>query len=120
MTEQDNIYLAHVGINPEEASQIRDLRELLKTGLNMNETVETPLSWFAADGKMEIMKEAGYGTKGHLAFYTPDLPATAARLESLGYHLDPSTAKYDPDGSIRLIYLDREFCGFAIHLTTRK
>ncbi|MBR5070449.1 MAG: hypothetical protein IKX27_00925 [Oscillospiraceae bacterium] len=114
------LYLAHVGVNPENAKEVQALRDLLRLGLGMSEPAETPLSWFAADGKIEVMKEKGFGTKGHLAFYTPDLPTTISELEKLGYRFDLSTAKYNPDGAMRLIYLDREINGFAIHMTTRK
>ena len=114
-----NIHLAHVGVNPEAAAEVRSLRDLL-CDLGLAETKETPSSWFAGDGAIEILKEPGRGTKGHLAFYTSDLPATVTLLEQLGYSTDPASVKYAPDGSVRLIYLDREFNGFAVHLTVNE
>lgn len=55
-----------------------------------------------------------------MAFYTPDLKAAMAYLEECGYELDASSAKYEEDGTMRLIYLKDEINGFAVHLTTRK
>ena len=115
-----DFYLAHVGVNPENQAEAEELRTFLNTVLAMNETVETPLSWFAANGKIELMKEKGFGRKGHLAFYTSDMTQAVALLARHGYAVDMRTAKYDPDGSVRLVYIDHEINGFAIHLTTRK
>ena len=111
--------IVHVGINPESASEVQALRDLFGA-LGFAETRETPAAWFAADGAVEVLKAPGRGTKGHLAVYTSDLPASVALLEQLGYRTDPESALYAADGSVRLIYLDREFNGFAVHLTTTK
>lgn len=112
-------FISHIGINPNTVSEAQELRSLL-SGFGMSEPKETPLAWFAGNGVVEILKEPGRGTKGHLGIYTSDLSAAVKLLEQLGYHTDPASAKYAPDGSVRLIYLDREFNGFAVHLTTTK
>ena len=37
-------------------------------------------------------------------------------LSSRGFEVDMDSAKYLPDGSIRVVYLKKEFAGFAVHL----
>ena len=113
-------YLAHVGINPVNEEEITEMMNLIAL-LFPNEAVrENPLSWFVADGKIEMMKEPGYGSKGHLAFYTSDIHQTMEMMEQKGFRFDWDSAKYEDDGSLRLIYIDKEINGFAIHLTTKK
>ena len=65
--------LAHVGINPDSPEEMKKMRFFLHDVLGMEETMETPVSWFGMDGKAELMKQEGRGRKGHLGFYTPDI-----------------------------------------------
>ena len=113
-------YLAHVGINPENADELENMLMLIRLLFPEERISENALSYFGAKGKIELMKEAGYGTKGHLAFYASDIHEAINMMGKNGFRFDYSTAKYDEDGSLRLIYIDREINGFAIHLTTRK
>ena len=114
------IYLAHIGVNPENSEELNSMISLLGLLFPEDSGSENPLSYFMANGKMELMKEKGYGDKGHLAFYTSDIYRTIGMMEEKGYHFDQKSAKYNEDGSLRLIYIDKQVNGFAIHLTTRK
>ena len=111
--------LNHIGINPGCDEQVEKLKNLCLL-LGLRQTKELPTAWFIADGRIELLKEKGAGTNGHLAFYTDDIPGAVALLEEHGMSVDPSTNKYNPDGSVRLVYLKDEICGFAVHLTDRK
>ena len=113
-------YLAHIGVNPKSNQETEQMMELFTLLFPDDRGLETPLSWFRANGKIEVMKDKGYGEKGHMAFYASDIHEAMKMLEEKGYRFDEESAKYDSDGSLRLIYLDREINGFAIHLTTRK
>lgn len=112
---------AHVGVNGQTAEEAKKFLLFCQNVLNFDDAKEIPLSFFIADDKMELMKEGGRGTLGHLAFYTPDMDAAIAYLNEKGYEVNYDTARYEADGkTIRLIYLKEEMNGFAIHLTTVK
>ena len=109
---------AHVGINganPEEAREAAELLSLL-FGLPVKEGNS---SIFVSEG-IEIYKTPYLGAHGHIAIGTPDVAAAVAELEARGFSFDQSTAKYKPDGTLNAIYINREVCGFAIHLVGKK
>ena len=64
----------------------------------------------------ECMKSPFLGTNGHIAMRTPDLAAAMEELKGKGYTFNMDTAGYNEDGSIKNVYLDGEFGGFAIHI----
>lgn len=112
---------AHVGVNGQTAEEAKKFLAFCQNILNFGDAREIPLSFFIADNKMELMKEGGRGTLGHLAFYTPDMNKAIEYLKEKGYDVNYDTARYEEDGkTIRLIYLAEEMNGFAIHLTTKK
>lgn len=122
MAQSDNpvelfgMYVAHVGINaknPEEAAQIAEDFSVLM-GLPAR---DTPASVFSGT-LVETMKENGRGTCGHIGFHVDDLEEAVAWFAERGLHIDESSRKFTEDGSTRLVYLDREIGGFAVHLTT--
>lgn len=112
---------AHVGVNGQTKEEAKRFLLFCQNVLKFDDAREIPLSFFIADNKMELMKEGGRGTLGHLAFYTPDMEKAIAYMKEHGYEVNYDTARYEEDGkTIRLIYLTEEINGFAIHLTTRK
>lgn len=65
----------------------------------------------------ECMKSpSARGIHGHIAMATEDVDAAKAELEAKGYRFVPETASYNEDGTLKNIYLDGEFAGFAIHV----
>jgi len=71
-------------------------------------------SVFAGAG-LEIMKSPYLGAHGHIAISTLSIPRAIAYLAGKGVGVRPETAK-QKDGRTVAVYLDREFCGFAVHL----
>ena len=69
-----------------------------------------------AGNAVEAMKKTGKGRFGHIGMATPDCEAAVKDLESRGYEVDMSTAKYNPDGSLKVVYLKQEIGGFAVHI----
>lgn len=108
----------HMGLNATSDVEANRAAELFKLlfGFPIR---DDGWSYFASSG-IEIMKEPYKGTHGHIAIGTPDIPTAQAELEAKGFTFDPSTIKYRPDGSINVIYLKEEVCGFAIHLVCNK
>ena len=109
---------AHVGINSANEEEAREAAGLLNLlfGLPVKEGNS---SIFVSDG-IEVYKTPYLGAHGHIAIGTPDVAAAVAELEARGFSFDRSTAKYKPDGTLNAIYINKEVCGFAIHLVGKK
>ena len=79
---------------------------------------ETEGSWFANE-QCEVMKKPFRGTLGHFAIATNDAAGARKWLESKGIAFDESSAAYDENGKLKLIYSNNEIGGFAFHLTQK-
>lgn len=113
-----DLYVAHVGINatnPVEAEKIaRQLSALM--GIP---TVEQPPSFFAGT-LVEVMKNGGRGTNGHIGFHVNNIPAAEKYFAERGLEVDETSRRLNPDGSTFLVYFKDEIAGFALHLTMDK
>lgn len=106
--------LAHVGINTENTQKAQEVASLLSSIFNFDKE-ETEVSIFAGSG-VEVMKYKGFGTYGHIGFSTEDVEAAVKYLEAKGVKFNYESVKYDEDKKIKLIYLEQEIGGFAIHI----
>ncbi|MGL5540633.1 MAG: bifunctional 4-hydroxy-2-oxoglutarate aldolase/2-dehydro-3-deoxy-phosphogluconate aldolase [Erysipelotrichaceae bacterium] len=103
-----NLRLLHVGVN--DANSVDAFASLLN-----QDATEHSKSWFV--GKtIEIMKENGRGTNGHIAYATSDIKRAQAHFERRGYTFAPESAAYDAKGNVKAIYFTDDIGGFAIHL----
>jgi len=110
----------HVGINAQTEEEGKRMKDFFTDVMGYDNYREIPASYFTNDNRMELMKKMGKGTMGHLGFFVNDIPEAIAYLESKGYELDYSTARYAEDGkTIRLIFLKEEINGFRIHITMK-
>lgn len=74
---------------------------------------------FFAGPFIEAMKKPFYGTHGHIAIATP-CPARAAwYLEQRGARFNWDSAGYNPGGMLRVVYLQDEIGGFAVHIVQK-
>lgn len=106
--------LVHIGINCKNEDQARKAAGI--AGLLFGwEVTNRPASVYA-DSAMEFMKTTGYGAMGHIGIGTTDVVAAVEDLKSRGFSIRPGTEKYNQDGTLRLVYLQEEICGFALHL----
>lgn len=114
VTQMLGFELAHVGINAGSS----DVAEEIAAGFDglFNTTVKAGNSSIFAGTGVEVMKEAGPGTKGHIAYKTNYIQRAVAYLQAKGYQFDENSAKYDAKGKLKAIYLEGEVGGFAIHL----
>ena len=113
-----DMYVAHVGINaadPDDANRIADDFTALM-GLGQR---DTPKSVFS-DSLVEIMKQNGRGTHGHIGFHVNDMVAAEKWFSDRGFELNDESRALNEDGTTRLVYFKQEIGGFAIHLTTDK
>lgn len=106
--------LRHVGINSkneEESSATASAFERI-FGLKKEDRGG---AYFAGD-IIEVMKKPFYGTHGHIAISTADAGCAARYLEACGVKFNWNSAGYNPDGRLRVVYLQDEIGGFAVHI----
>lgn len=113
-----DMYVAHIGINGTDPADAEAIADLFGTFMGLDKS-ETPKSYFAGS-LVEVMKQNGRGTKGHIGFHVNDLKSAGEWFEARGFKLNQDSAGYYEDGSLRLIYFEQEIGGFAIHLTADK
>ena len=106
--------LAHVGINGQNPEEAKEIASLLSAIFNLKPR-EGNSSIFAGNAA-EVMRTPYLGRNGHIGMYTEDCEAAVKDLESRGFEVDMSTAKYRPDGKLNAVYLKREVGGFALHI----
>ncbi len=113
MEAQCNFTLEHIGINPGGEDAVR-IAELFAAVLGV--PVKEGKSSVFAGKLVEVMRQDYLGAKGHIAIGAESLEAAGQWLAERGFALDPATAKYDTDGSLKAVYLKGDFGGFAVHL----
>ena len=103
--------LEHIGINTPNAEEAEKLANLLSLVFNLE-----PGHGQKSGPYFECMKAPFLGTNGHIAMRTPNLAAAMEELKEKGFSFNMDTAAYTEDGTIKNVYLDGEFGGFAIHI----
>lgn len=104
----------HVGINENNAAEAEQTAKTLHLLFGFGKR-DTPISIFSSE-RIEIMKQRGAGTLGHIAVGANDAEAAKKYLEAKGVEFDENSASYLPDGRLKLIYIKQEIAGFAFHL----
>jgi 2-dehydro-3-deoxyphosphogluconate aldolase/(4S)-4-hydroxy-2-oxoglutarate aldolase len=110
--------LAHVGINTEDTTKAKEVAALLCSIFDFDNK-ETEISVFAGSG-VEVMKYKGFGAYGHIGFGTENVEEAVKYLEGKGIKFNHESAKYDEDKKLKLIYLEQEIGGFAIHIVRKE
>ncbi|MCI8650712.1 MAG: VOC family protein [Anaerotruncus sp.] len=112
-----NFSLAHLGVNQETKEEAAHTVALMKDLFGF-ESTETEGSYFVND-QFEVMKMPFLGRLGHVALYTDDAVKAKAYLEGKGVAFDETTAGYDANGRLMVIYFKDEIAGYAFHLKQR-
>ncbi len=106
----------HVGINAADegaANEIADTFALFGLAKKVGN------SSIFADTQIEIMKKPGRGKNGHLSVLTHNVDRALAYLKQFGFNPVMETASYLGEvgkSPLKVVYLDKEIGGFAIHL----
>ncbi|MBR6293265.1 MAG: bifunctional 4-hydroxy-2-oxoglutarate aldolase/2-dehydro-3-deoxy-phosphogluconate aldolase [Lachnospiraceae bacterium] len=109
--------LAHIGVNCEtesEALEDADRFDLLFGFARKDGNSSVFAGTFA-----EFMKTPYLGAKGHIAIGTTSVERAVFHLTLRGAKFDEDTAKYDPTGKLKAIYMTDEISGFAVHLVQK-
>lgn len=109
------MHVAHVGINAQNPQEAKEMADLFATLMGLP-TIETPISYFS-DSLVEMMKQNGRGTHGHIGFGVNDIDAAEKWFAERGFEINEESRALNPDGSTKLVYFKREIGGFAIHLS---
>lgn len=103
----------HMGINEENPDRAAETASFFES--NFGFSVKHGNSSNFAGPRVEVTKEPGLGTKGHIAVKTCSLKRAIRVLTRQGLEIDLETAKYHA-GKMIAVYLKDEVSGFAVHL----
>ncbi len=109
--------LAHIGVNCETESEA--LEDADRFDLLFGFTKKDGNSSVFAGTVAEFMKTRYLGAKGHIAIGTTNVERAVFHLTLRGAKFDEDTAKYDPTGKLKAIYMTDEISGFAVHLVQK-
>ncbi len=109
--------LAHIGVNCETESDA--LEDADRFDLLFGFTKKDGNSSVFAGTVAEFMKTPYLGAKGHIAIGTTNVERAVFHLKLRGAKFDEDTAKYDPTGKLKAIYMTDEISGFAVHLVQK-
>ena len=104
---------AHLGINEEDEDKALNSANLLSHLFYL--PVKEGTSSVFAGPAFEVIKNRYLGEHGHIAIVTNDIHRAIAYLKMKGISILPETAK-EKEGKLKIVYLDQEVSGFAIHL----
>ena len=108
--------LRHIGINSDNEEEAARTAKTLCALFGLE--YKPGNSSIFAGKEFEIMKSKGRGKCGHIAIATWDVDRAIYHLSRNGASFDESTRSRDDKGT-KVIYLEGEFGGFAIHLVRK-
>ena len=108
--------LRHIGINSDSEEEAERTAKTLSAIFDLD--YKPGNSSIFAGSEFEVMKGRGRGTHGHIAIAAINVDRAVYHLSRAGASFDESTRKCDEKGT-KIIYLDGEFGGFAIHLVRK-
>lgn len=112
---ENKFELLHMGINAGSPENAEATAKLFAMMFNLEVKMGNKSNF--AGKYFECMKfPDARGTHGHIAMATENVDAAKAELEAKGFSFVPGTESYCEDGSLKNIYMDGEFAGFAIHI----
>ena len=109
--------LLHVGVN--NVSEEAAASDSAKFATLLGQDVKVGNSSMFVGSLIEMMKNPGRGTCGHIAIQTNYLARAMYHLEKRGFVFDESSFKYDAKGNITVAYLKDEIAGFAVHFNQK-
>lgn len=106
--------LRHVGINCPDENASNQTAGIFEQFFGFPKT-DRGGAYFAGE-VIEVMKKPFYGTHGHIAISTYAPERAAYYLQQAGAKFNWDSAGYNPDGALRVVYLQDEIGGFAVHI----
>lgn len=112
-----NYKIKHIGINSTDEQQAREQVALLCDIFDLKVTEEGKVGIFVGT-IFEVMKHNRRGAHGHIALQPEDVEEAMKELAAKGITFQEDTIRRDANGKIEFVYLQQEFFGFQVHLTT--
>lgn len=109
--------LRHVGINHADEQAAARTASLFARAFGFQK--EDKGGAYFSGGCIEALKKPSHGTHGHIAIATHNATSAAWYLQQRGIALNWKTAEYTPDQKLRVIYLQEEVGGFAVHIVQK-
>ena len=109
--------LAHVGINSGNEQNAINTAETISDIFRLSARYMN--SAVFAGTAVEAVKAEGFGTRGHIGFFTNSIERAIAYFQTKGIELNPKSIKRNASGEITCIYLKQEIGGFAFHVVER-
>lgn len=106
--------LRHVGINSADEAESSRTADAFERFFGFPKT-DRGGAYFAGE-IIEVMKKPFYGTHGHIAITTRAPERAVHYLQHAGARFNWDSAGYNPDGALRVVYLQDEIGGFAVHI----
>lgn len=106
--------LRHVGINHPDAKESEKTATQFEHLFGFTKT-DKGGAYFAGP-YIEAMKKMFYGVHGHIAIATANAQRAAFYLAQRGAKFNWKSADYNEDGTLRVVYLQDEIGGFAVHI----
>lgn len=112
--EKFRFRIRHIGVNCENGEAALNLAKLF-SGMFGFPVKDGKDSVFSSE-EIEWMKTPGRGTCGHIGIGTRNFEEARSYLERKGWRFDESSAKFNENGEMIVLYLQEQFGGFAVHL----
>jgi len=109
--------LAHVGINCSNHSEAEGCAETLSDIFRMAPQYLNNAVF--AGTAVEAIKSGGFGTHGHIGFYTHSISRAMEWFEAIGIPVEKDSFQYNSNGEITCVYLKNQVGGFALHVVER-
>ncbi len=110
--------IRHVGVNSENADAAMQAARMFSLFTGWPILNDGPGSCFVGVG-IEIMKRMGRGAHGHIAVATSSVRRARWHLERRGFTFDDSSLTLDDAGEPKLVYMQGEIGGLAVHLVRK-
>ena len=109
--------IKHIGVNEENEDGAALADQF--AGIFGGKVRKTFKGWFGSEYVEIMSKKFKTGRHGHIGIGVND-PGRARRYyEALGYSFDDSTAGYDENGDLEIVYFSNEVGGFALHIVKK-
>lgn len=106
--------IGHIGINAANADEANTWADQFLALMGFPKK-EGNASVFSSE-LVEIMKQDGRGTHGHIGFKVNNLEKAMEYFAGRGIKFVEETKKFNDAGACIFVYFDGEIGGFAIHL----
>lgn len=109
--------IKHIGINEENGDGASLAGQF--AGIFGGRVRETFKGWFGSEYVEVMSKKFTKGRRGHIGIGVNDPDRARRYYEAQGYSFDDSTAGYDENGDLEIIYFSGEIGGFALHIVKK-